>query len=77
MFAILFCFVQNKFVFCKAIVGFYFGIVRDDVFGCYRFQKNNMFLIVSKMEIFEKVSCSVLFRYRELRRFSNNTSQRL
>ena len=22
MFAILFCFVQNKFVFCKAIVGF-------------------------------------------------------
>ena len=31
VFAILFCFVQNKFVFCKAIVGFYFGIVRDDV----------------------------------------------
>ena len=59
VFAILFCFVQNKFVFCKAIVGFYFGIVRDDVFGCYRFQKNNMFLIVSKMEIFEKVSCVV------------------
>ena len=31
VFAILFCFVQNKFVFCKAIVGFYFGIIRDDV----------------------------------------------
>ena len=31
VFAILFCFVQNKFVFCKAIVGFYFGIVKDDI----------------------------------------------
>ena len=59
VFAILFCFVQNKFVFCKAIVGFYFGIVMDNVFGCYRFQKNNMFLIVSKVEIFGQVSCVV------------------
>lgn len=54
MFAILFCFVQNKFVFCKAIVGFYFGIVKRRYIGCYRFQKNNMFLIVSKMEIFRE-----------------------
>ena len=59
VFAILFCFVQNKFVFCKAIVGFYFGIVRDDVLAVIVFRKNNMFLIVSKMEIFEKVSCVV------------------
>ena len=56
VFAILFCFVQNKFVFCKAIVGFYFGIVRDDILAVIVFRKNNMFLIVSKMEIFEKVS---------------------
>ena len=40
----------------KPLWGFYFGIVRDDCFGCYCFQKNNMFLIVSKMEVFEKVS---------------------
>ncbi len=46
VFAILFCFVQNKFVFCKAIVGFYFGIVRDDILAVIVFQKNNTFLIV-------------------------------
>jgi len=56
VFAILFCFVQNKFVFCKAIVGFLFWYRQRRYIGCYRFQKNNMFLIVSKMEIFEKVS---------------------
>jgi len=56
VFAILFCFVQNKFVFCKAIVGFLFWYRQRRYIGCYRFQKNNMFLIVSKMGIFEKVS---------------------
>ena len=59
VFAILFCFVQNKFVFCKAIVGFYFGIVRDDILAVIVFRKNNMFLIVSKMEMFKKVNCVV------------------
>ena len=59
VFAILFCFVQNKFVFCKAIVGFLFWYRQRRYIGCYRFQKNNVFLIVSKMEIFEKVSCVV------------------
>ena len=43
MFAILFCFVQNKFVFCKAIVGFYFGIVRDDVLAVIVSEKQYVF----------------------------------
>jgi len=43
VFAILFCFVQNKFVFCKAIVGFYFGIVRDDVLAVIVFRKTICF----------------------------------
>ena len=78
MFAILFCFVQNKFVFCKAIVGFLFWYRQSRYSGCYRFQKNNMFLIVSKMEIFEKVGRVVCrFFIENLRRFSNNALQRL
>ena len=58
MLCLRYCFAlcKNKFVFCKAIVGFYFGIVRDDVLAVIVFRKNNMFLIVSKVEIFEKVS---------------------
>ena len=43
VFAILFCFVQNKFVFCKAIVGFYFGIVRDDVLAVIVSEKQYVF----------------------------------
>ena len=43
VFAILFCFVQNKFVFCKAIVGFYFGIVRDDILAVIVFRKTICF----------------------------------
>ena len=38
-----FCFVQNKFVFCKAIVGFYFGIVRDDILAVIVFRKTICF----------------------------------
>ncbi len=59
MFVLLFCFVQNKFVFCKAIVGFYL-VSSETIYWLLSFsEKNNMFLIVSKMEIFEKVSCVV------------------
>ena len=43
VFAILFCFVQNKFVFCKAIVGFYFGIVKDDILAVIAFRKTICF----------------------------------
>ena len=42
-FVVLFCFVQNKFVFCKAIVGFYFGIVRDDILAVIVFRKTICF----------------------------------
>ena len=38
-----FAFVQNKFVFCKAIVGFYFGIVRDDILAVIVFRKTICF----------------------------------
>lgn len=40
----------------KPLWGFFFWYRQRRYIGCYRFQKNNMFLIVSKMEIFEKVS---------------------
>jgi hypothetical protein len=43
VFAILFCFVPNKFVFCKAIVGFYFGIVGDDILAVIVFRKTIRF----------------------------------
>ncbi len=59
MLCLRYCFALCKInlFFCKPIVGvFYFGIVRDDVLAVIVFRKNNMFLIVSKMEIFEKVS---------------------
>jgi len=76
VFAILFCFVQNKFVFCKAIVGFYFGIVRDDILAVIVFRKTICFWLCRRMKYLRK-SCRLLFLYRELRRFSNNALQRL
>ena len=77
VFAILFCFVQNKFVFCKAIVGFYFGIVRDDVLAVIVFRKTICFWLCRKWSIRESKSYRLSFLYRELRRFSNNALQRL
>ncbi len=82
VFAILFCFVQNKFVFCKAIVGFYFGIVKDDILLLSFSEKQYVFdCIVSLwMEVFKEMNCELCrlsFLYRELRRFSNNALQRL
>jgi len=75
VFAILFCFVQNKFVFCKAIVGFYFGIVTDDVLAVIVFRKTICFWLCRNIR--ESWSCRLSFLYSELRRFSNNTLQRL
>jgi len=56
VFAILFCFVQNKFVFCKAIVGFYFGIVRDDVLAVIVFRKTICFWLCRRWEYSRKLS---------------------
>jgi len=55
VFAILFCFVQNKFVFCKAIVGFYFGIVRDDVLAVIVFRKTICFWLCRRWEYSKKL----------------------
>jgi hypothetical protein len=55
VFAILFCFVQNKFVFCKAIVGFYFGIVRDDILAVIVFRKTICFWLCRRWKYSRKL----------------------
>jgi membrane glycosyltransferase len=39
VFAILFCFVQNKFVFCKAIVGFFILVSSETMFWLLSFSE--------------------------------------
>ena len=57
VFAILFCFVQNKFVFCKAIVGFFILVSSETMFWLLSFSEKQY--VFDCMEMFEKVSCVV------------------